>query len=191
MGHSTDVTPAEAKTVWDSLEKPSARKVSQILAAHGRKVSFQTVAVWHKAGWPPVAATVRDALDDSIASVIGKPNASVCDLPAIAPLAPDLPLAQALEETCRDGLNAARTVFRLVEAHPSIIATAPANVGIMLEKTGALVARLAESLGGCDAIVERGMKDVSTPHGRTRQNDPLAESIELWEKYRQPPQRIP
>jgi hypothetical protein len=190
MRNKTDVTPAEAKAVWESLGKPSSRKVSLLLAAHGRMVSSQTVARWRSAGWPSVASRTRDGLDNSIAAVIGKPNATVGDLPPVAPFAPDLPIIQALEETCRDGLNAARTVFRLIGTDPALIRSMPVAIGVMLEKTGTLVARLAEALGGRDAILERGMKDVSAGQGRTRENDPLAEAIERWDKGRHPPSGI-
>jgi hypothetical protein len=186
MRNWTDVTPAEAKAVWESLGKPSSRKVSQLLAAHGRVVSSQTVARWRSAGWPVVASRTREGLDNSIAAIIGKPNATVGDLPPVAPFAPDLPIMQALEETCRDGLNAARTVFRLIVTDPALIRSMPVSIGVMLEKTGTLVAKLAEALGGRDGIIERGMKDVS----RTRENDPLAEAIERWDKGRHPPSGI-
>jgi hypothetical protein len=182
MSNWSDVTPAEAKAVWESLDQPTTRKVSQVLTAQGRPVCFQTVAIWRKAGWRRTVPSPGETLDNSIAAVIGKPNATVEDLPPIDPLPRDLPIVQALEETCRDGLDAARTVFRMVGANPKLIDSMPANVGVMLEKTGVLVARLAEALGGRDAIVERGMKDVS----RTRENDPLARSLEAWEKFSNP-----
>ncbi len=190
MSNWSDVTPAEAKAVWESLDRPSTRKVAQVLTARGWPVSFQTVAIWRKAGWRRAVPSPDEILDNSIAGVIGKPNATVEDLPPIEPLPRDLPIVQVLEETCRDGFHAARAVFKMVGDDPKLLRSMPTNVGVMLEKTGVLVARLAEALGGRDAILERGMKDVSPGRGRTRENDPLAEAIERWDKGRHPPSGI-
>jgi hypothetical protein len=194
MRNTTDVTPAEAKAVWDSIENPSAREVSRLLAAQGRLVGFKTVSEWKNAGWPErterprVASTTHEGLNRSIAAITGKANATLADLPPIAPLAPDLPIVLALEMTCRDGLNAAHSVFRLVETEPTLIAAMPANIGVLLEKTGTLLAKLAEALLARDGIVERGMKAAGST-GRTRENDPLLRSLEAWEKFRHPPKR--
>jgi hypothetical protein len=49
-------TPAEARAVWESLEKPSYDKVVAALKAQGRKVCHGTVWNWKRAGWPDVAA---------------------------------------------------------------------------------------------------------------------------------------
>ncbi len=191
MRNTTDVTPAEAKAVWDSIENPSAREVSRLLAAQGRLVGFKTVSEWKKAGWPErierprVASTTHEGFNNSFAAIIGKANASV-DLPSIEPLPPDLPIMLAFEMTCCDGFNAVRSVFRLVETDPTVITKMPANIGGLLEKTGTLLANLAEALGGADRIIERATK-ANGSTVRTRENDPLARSLEAWEKFRHPP----
>jgi hypothetical protein len=46
------VTQEEAKMVWDSLEKPSPRKVAEKFDAAGRPVDCGTIAQWEREGWP-------------------------------------------------------------------------------------------------------------------------------------------
>ncbi len=175
---------------------PSAREVSRLLAAQGRLVGFKTVSEWQKAGWPErterprVASTTHEGFNNGMAAVIGMANVTIADLPPIEPLDPNMPIAQVLEQTCRDGFNAARTVFRQVETNPTLVRAMPANIGMMLEKTGILLANLAEALGGVDRIIERATKaNGSTRY--TRENDPLARSLEAWEKFSHPPKRSP
>jgi hypothetical protein len=60
-------TPAEAKAVWDSLDKPSARKVAAKFQAAGRPVSFKTVALWKREGWP--GATAETIIADAAKAV--------------------------------------------------------------------------------------------------------------------------
>ncbi len=83
MRNTTDVTPAEAKAVWESLENPSAREVSRLLAAQGRLVGFKTVSEWKKAGWPErterprVASTTHEGFNNGMAAVIGMANVTI------------------------------------------------------------------------------------------------------------------
>src|SRR5260370_9258964 len=51
------VTPREAKRVWDSQRRPSARNVAQALRHPGRPVHFTRVALWKLQGEPPVPTT--------------------------------------------------------------------------------------------------------------------------------------
>lgn len=49
-----DVTPAEAKVVWDSMKNPTAVKVSAAFRSCGRQVTRESIGNWRKTNWEPV-----------------------------------------------------------------------------------------------------------------------------------------
>jgi hypothetical protein len=66
------ITPAEAKTVWHMLDKPSSRKVADWFNAAGRPVSHQTIWEWKRAGWPgTLAADAAQAAGAALAKIDG------------------------------------------------------------------------------------------------------------------------
>lgn len=50
-GPVCNVTPEEAKFVWESMRYPSAAKVSAALRAAGRHVSGRAIIDWRRQGW--------------------------------------------------------------------------------------------------------------------------------------------
>ena len=48
---ATDVTPEEAKKIWDTFEDPTPRKVARALASTGRIVGSATIQRWHDNDW--------------------------------------------------------------------------------------------------------------------------------------------
>jgi hypothetical protein len=48
------VTPAQARAVWSSIDRPSARRVARALTQSGKPVHPSTVARWRAEGWRPV-----------------------------------------------------------------------------------------------------------------------------------------
>jgi hypothetical protein len=77
------VTPDEAKRVWDSQRRPSARTVAKALTQAGRPVHFTTVARWKRQGWRavetdqhPIEAATK-ALDVAMPLLTGDPTTTV------------------------------------------------------------------------------------------------------------------
>jgi hypothetical protein len=77
------VTPHEAKRVWDSQRRPSARAVAKALTQAGRPVHFATVARWKRQGWRTVATdqhpieAATTALDAAMPLLTGDPTTMV------------------------------------------------------------------------------------------------------------------
>jgi hypothetical protein len=68
--NKSPISPGEAKEVWDSLDKPSSRKVSARFTAAGRPVGDRTIARWKSDGWTgTTAANIVKAADASVAAI--------------------------------------------------------------------------------------------------------------------------
>jgi hypothetical protein len=53
MSESVTVTPADAKRVWDSQDRPSAVSVARALSETGNPVDSRTINRWRANGWQP------------------------------------------------------------------------------------------------------------------------------------------
>lgn len=182
------VTPAEARAVWEAMkargETPTVRGVADALAAKGRKVCFQTIARWQTAGWPDRTEWLRthrstgERLEKAVIKTFGR-------MPQIVAFDAKLSIVEALEQTCREGLDVARAIFGYVKANPELIAKMPANLGIMLGHTGRFMAELLNALGGAESALARGMKDITPPpeqpRVRPRESDPLKPGLDALE----------
>jgi hypothetical protein len=78
------VSSEEARIVWESQRRPSARNVAKALSQAGRHVHFATINRWRKRGWRTGPAehpldTARAALDSAIPILTGNPTSSVVD----------------------------------------------------------------------------------------------------------------
>ena len=64
------ITRAEAKAVWESLDKPSSRKVAARFRAAGRPVGDRTIARWKQDEWTgTTAANIAKAADAAVATM--------------------------------------------------------------------------------------------------------------------------
>jgi len=81
-------TRAEAKEVWDGLEKPSLRKVANKFAAAGRPVHHKTIWKWMQDGWvvkEPVdlaqaAAAALAKIDNAVPALTGDVKSTTADI---------------------------------------------------------------------------------------------------------------
>ena len=62
----------QAKTIWNSLPSPSARKVAAMLEGRGYKVSYRTIARWHESGWGSKGESVREKNHELVTAEVNK-----------------------------------------------------------------------------------------------------------------------
>jgi len=89
------VSAEEARLVWASQRRPSARTVATALSQAGRPVHFTTINRWRKRGWctPPSEHPLdraRAALDSAIPLLTGNATSDVADLVQNHPEAEEL-----------------------------------------------------------------------------------------------------
>ena len=72
--------------MWESLRRPSARRVSRALANAGRLIHFTTVARWKRQGWQtinhpdhPLTAAMH-MVDHAVPLLTGDPTSRAIDL---------------------------------------------------------------------------------------------------------------
>ena len=188
MFNESLVTPAEAKAVWNAMERPSSHKVAAAFTAAGRKVSYATISRWRKAGWPARGpmARVRSRVDVAVPVLTGDPVDTAVALPPIEDIA-GITDGDLVRRTCREGLDAARRIFHQVRHDPRLIAAKPREIATLVGATGALVLTCTEALGRRPAIAEAEMKDIGGTEQEyywTPENDPLAPAYEAWGKAR-------
>lgn len=83
----TDVTPEQAKFVWESFGKPSLRQVAGAFAAVNRPIDFRLLSKWRNNGWrrgkdeAPAsrAKAAVDRLDVAIPALTNNPATRVDD----------------------------------------------------------------------------------------------------------------
>jgi hypothetical protein len=129
----TKPTAAEAKQVWDSLERPSIRKVADKFAAAGRPVHHKTIWKWKRAGWPGTTADEIEKaafaaiaiIDNAAPALTGNVQSTTADIVAAAEEAkaaeaggegtkPAPPDTRSNMERAEDALREALTVATIV-----------------------------------------------------------------------------
>jgi hypothetical protein len=196
------VTPADAKAVWDTFEKPTARGVAKALNASGKyePVTFQSIARWAKRGFPPVdaelsasgrsakkGANTKAKIDAALPVVTGDPKTRVDDLITGDP---NDPKATPLQQKCRAwaqelGKKDKQDLHALAiqEAEITTIVVArlmrenPEAVVAMPRDMGALQAALCGSLGQIHEMMRSQVIAVAEAHGMTLEPDPYAKVV--------------
>src|SRR6266446_2862297 len=80
MGDLPAPNPALARKVWDSMTRPSTRRVATKLRQSGASISHMTVARWRNRGWRPLEReqhpleATREQLDDAVPLLTGDPT---------------------------------------------------------------------------------------------------------------------
>jgi hypothetical protein len=80
------VNPALARKVWESMARPSTRRVATKLRQSGVTISHQTVARWRNRGWRPLEREqhplelARERLDDAAPLLTGDPRTKAADV---------------------------------------------------------------------------------------------------------------
>ena len=78
--------PVEARKVWESMARPSTRRVAKKLRQAGAPVSHMTVARWRRRGWRPLEReqhpleVAREQLDDAVPLLTRDPTTVAEDL---------------------------------------------------------------------------------------------------------------
>jgi hypothetical protein len=130
-------TPADAKAAWESMPRPSTRKVSEKLKAAGLSASNKTVNLWRKAGWTsnaqPPAEKAKDALDAAAPAVTGDPSSKAEDVPKIID-GPDKDTStvELFEEGSRDTVTTARNLLAYIRAQGPMALAVPEATGKLL-----------------------------------------------------------
>lgn len=90
----TDVSPAEAKLVWDTLPHPSATRVAARFRSIGRPISANAITKWKKNGWREANLLytahqhAAGQLDKTVALLTGDPTTGLAD---VAPYPAEFP----------------------------------------------------------------------------------------------------
>jgi hypothetical protein len=155
---------ADAKAAWDGMERPTASKVAAALTQGGRKIAPSTVAAWKDAGWPP-----------SPDAAAGDASADAADLAPLPDMA-GLDDAELVRHACREGLDAARHIFRLVKHDPAMVKMSPDDVGALVRATGELIGKAMLGLRAGEA----GAADAEAGPRPSREN-PLTPPFAAWE----------
>jgi hypothetical protein len=110
----TPVSPDEARKVWTSIRRPSARRVARALTQAGRPVHFATVARWKAQNWRDVPERLhplqaaQDELDVAVPVLSGDPatnTSAVVEGSEAAKKLEALTDDQLLAKAVRDNLN--------------------------------------------------------------------------------------
>lgn len=87
----THATPEQAKKIWDSMERPNAQAVSEILRQAGVKISHVTILKWQASGWQIKTSQgvymaslgkAKDKLDRAVPLVTGDASVRIAELSA-------------------------------------------------------------------------------------------------------------
>src|ERR1700694_3432607 len=80
MGELPNPTPALARKIWESMAKPSTRRVATRLRQAGFSISHMRVARWRNRGWRPASRedhpleVARAALNDAVPLLTSDPT---------------------------------------------------------------------------------------------------------------------
>jgi len=140
---STEATPDDARRVWESMAKPTYRRVALALTQAGKSTTAVTVCRWHRQGWTkkreiggPVPQPLAE-LDAATPVLTGDALRRIDSLKAELDLedgrTDEDMIARGLRELASASLTALR-VARLID--PVRIAENPDKVGVLLERSG-------------------------------------------------------
>lgn len=154
--------PALARKIWESMERPSARRVAQRLTQSGSPLSHETVNRWRRSGWrnverrPHPLDAARGALDDAVPVLIDDPLATTSTVTAQSPeLASlqELTESQLVRRAARELLQGIAVISRGLLHREELLLSRPMAMAIMFRAladsirvaTEALASRKADS----------------------------------------------
>jgi hypothetical protein len=173
----TKPTPAEAKAVWDSFDEPSARKVADKLAAAGKPISFKTIALWKREGWPGTSAEdvtkaaekAVEMIDNVVPALTGDVTTTTADVAeAKKPAEPDnRPSAERAQDALLKAITGAtavwETIFELAKAVPTGGDAVPKDAPPMLLLTAPEgIAKLMKAASEAINSSIEGLKQIPT-----------------------------
>ena len=188
------VTPDEARKVWVSIRRPSARRVARALTAAGRPVHFATVARWKAQNWRPVAEVLhpleaaQDEVDVCVPVLSGDPTTdttAVVEASEVAKRLEGLSEEQLLSKTTRSSLIALIVLFDEVSRRRAdLMENNPAELGVLLKGLSAFLTAANEA--ACQ-VLERQQRErqvqAQAKADRERQ-DRLAAELAAWKTER-------
>jgi hypothetical protein len=166
-------TVAEVFEVWNSLEKPSVRRVAAALQAAGKKISASRVQQLKQSGWNkgelphPLTAAGRQ-LDASAPLLTGDHRTKAADLALDNKVTPEAVTEQALKVLSG--------VLTQLERQ------APTLIGQSAGQTGSLIKAIAE-FHKAAVSTHREVQEQSPPVSATPEKsaeDPLKAALEAW-----------
>jgi hypothetical protein len=143
MQHSLKlVTPAEAERVWNTLPRPSARRVAMALAQSGRPVHYTTINRWRKQGWRPVAQRphplecAKNEITTTVPVITGDPLRGVdaiSDTNFVPNLSPNLSLADTLRVASAEIARSTIQIYQEIDRqHEKLLIEKPRELGQLL-----------------------------------------------------------
>lgn len=194
-----EVTPEKAKAVWDSLDKPSSRKVSEAFAAAGQSVSRQQINRWRKAGWTRKQVNETDAeaamsaMDTAAPALTGDPETRAKDI--VHPPASDP--AKTAVDLMRDELNmledterfraflkemaiTGAILMRYAQQRAEVLVLEPEGAGKLMHSV-AQAADVLQRVMRADFMAAADGAHIVNPQGGAR-NSPLADAIEAFRR---------
>lgn len=169
-------TPEQARALWESIEKPTFRKVGEMLG-----VSQTTIANWKRHGWmrkgaagpaPGVAPRLvqtRERLEAIAGEVLPS------DAPQALPFDNDLADADRLQLVSRAALALTENCYRAVSSRLNLVLATPGEYGKLLHACAATITSVTNALSELPALRGRDAKLISCDEEPpTLENDPLA-----------------
>ena len=185
-----DVTPVDAKAVWQSMEKPSPGRVALALALAGKKVSDNTVKRWKKAGWRRGTSPFKEPepmaeLDAAVPVLTGDPLKRLASLtPGPSPADDDPSDEERIARGLRELAACTVRVLGVVTgADAALLMAAPDKIGVLLEKAGNALLAAIEGLAKLTEIRGPAAADV-TPQRDNVAIHPLAGMLDAIRRAR-------
>jgi hypothetical protein len=132
--------PALARKVWESMPRPSTRRVARKLRQAGISLSHMTVARWRRRGWRPLEReqhpleVARAQLDDAVPLLTGDPMTTAKILvegSAEREELEKLPDGQLLRQAAREAATAVTVVAHAFLRQPEAIIYKPGELAVL------------------------------------------------------------
>lgn len=174
-------TPADAKRLWATMDKPSTRLVAEALQAEGLKVNKSTVARWLKSGFldvklqPPQIAQAKKSLARAAAALTNPGEAMPAEFV-------DMRDHEMVRTAARELCSTLIILIRRVRANPGAVEMMPKDIGVLVM---ALSNSLASVNGSFDLLLQSAERVINATPTRevpaATVNDPLLEALEAFE----------
>jgi hypothetical protein len=168
MGRTINATPGDARRMWESMARPSHRRVADALTQAGKTVSPSTIRTWHQQGWAFKRAPANappGELDAATPVLTGDASRRIASLHAeLDPVDEDLTNEERVARALRELADSSLTVLRVVRlADPEQVLAHPDKIGALLERAANALVAAVEGLTSLHKIHASAVTDVA-PH---------------------------
>jgi hypothetical protein len=178
-------TPEDARRVWESMARPTDRRVALALTQAGKPITAMTVCRWRQQGWrkkKPTGTRLPQPLaelDAAIPVLTGDALRRIESLRAEFVVGNGLTdedlVARGLRQLASASLNALR-VAELV--HPQRIVEHPDKIGVLFEKCGNALLAALEGLNRMQELRAASATNITPPiHDAAAEQLPTAEGF--------------